>query len=125
MFRSGRPFFAALALTLGGCSADHAPEPEPAFDTPGAFVAFIDDTGYMALVRSLVLVPVQNAHELWFCILYADEPSSFEHARELAQDPSLAIAQKKYTIWSDQLASLEHEVVWFRTLTPEENAYLR
>ena len=125
MVRSGRLLFAALALTLGGCSADHAPEPEPTFETPGAFVALIDDTGHMALVRSLLLLPVQNAHELWFCILYAEEPASFEHARALARDPSLVIAEKRYSMWSDQLASLEHEVVWFRSLTPEENAYLR
>ena len=125
MFRPGRQLLAVLALTLGGCSADHAPEPEPTFDTPGAFVAFVDDTGRMALVRSLVLVPVQNAHELWFCILYAQEPSSFEHARELARSDSLTIAQHKYMLWTDQLDGLEHEVVWFRTLTAEEHAYLR
>jgi len=125
MYRSGRRWLAALALTLGGCSADHAPEPEPVFGTPGAFVAFVDDVDRMALVRSLALVPVQNAHQLWFCILYAEEPSSFEHARELAQSDSLTISQKNYTLWSDQLDELEHEVVWFRTLTAEENAYLR
>jgi hypothetical protein len=125
MFRPERHLLAALALALGGCSADHAPEPEPAYETPGAFVAFVDDEGRMSIVRSLALIAVQNAHQLWFCILYAEEPSSFEHARELAQSDSLTIAQPKYTLWSDQLAELEHEVVWFRTLTPEENALLR
>lgn len=124
MIRLGRLLLAASWLCLG-CSADHAPEPQPRFGTPGAFVAIVDSSGQMALVRSLALVPIQNAHELLFCILYADEPSSFSHARELAQQDSLTIGETKFTIWSDQLEALEHEVVWFRTLTAEEQTYLR
>src|SRR5687768_12605997 len=107
---------AALWLCVG-CSADHAPEPEPEYGTPGAFVALVDDNGDMALVRTLSLVPIQNTHELLFCILYADEPSSFSHARELAKRDSLIIGEEKFTIWTDTLDELEHEVVWFRTLT--------
>lgn len=124
MLRLGRPVLAALGLCLG-CSADHAPEPRPEYATPGAFVALVDDSGQMALVRTLSLVPIQNSHELLFCILYADEPSSFSHARELAQRDSLTIGESKFTIWTDTLEDLEHEVVWFRTLTEEEQAYLR
>jgi hypothetical protein len=124
MIRVGRLALAASWLCLG-CSADHAPEPEPGFATPGAFVALVDGSGQMALVRSLALVPIQNAHELLFCILYAEQPSSFAHARELAQQGSLTIGETKFTIWSDQLEALEHEVVWFRTLTDEEQTYLR
>lgn len=124
MIRLGRLLLAASWLCLG-CSADHAPAPEPGFGTPGAFVAIADASGQMALVRSLTLVPIQNSHELLFCILYADEPASFAHARELAQQDSLTIGESKFTIWIDQLEQLEHEVVWFRTLTDEEQGYLR
>jgi hypothetical protein len=125
MARLGRSWFGAFVLLVSGCSADHAPTPEPRFDTPGAFVALVDDTGQMALLRSLVLVPIQREDELLFAILYAPQPTSFEHARELAQRESLPISQTKYTIWSEALAELEHEVVWFRTLTPEEAEYVR
>jgi hypothetical protein len=125
MARLGRPWFVAFFLLVSGCSADHASTPEPRFDTPGAFVALVDGTGSMALVRSLALVPIQREHELLFAILYAEEPTSFEHARELAQRESLSISQTKYTIWSEEIDAIEHEVVWFRTLTPEEAGYVR
>lgn len=125
MARLGRSSFGAFVLLVSGCSADHARTPEPRFDTPGAFVALVDDTGQMALLRSLVLVPIQREDELLFAILYAPQPTSFEHALELAQRESLPISQTKYTIWSEALAALEHEVVWFRTLTPEEAEYVR
>ncbi len=122
MIRFGRSL--AVAWLCLGCSADHAPEPEPDIATPGAFVAFVDDSGHTALVRTLALVPIQKSHELLFSILYADEPSSFDHARTLAQSDSLTVGETKFTIWIDQLERLEHEVVWFRTLTDEEQAYL-
>lgn len=117
--------FGAIFLLAAGCSADHASTPEARIETPGAFVALVDDTNRMALLRSLSLVPIQRDHDLLFAILYADEPTSFEHARELAQRDSLPISQTKYTIWTEQFESLEHEVVWFRTLTAEEAGYVR
>lgn len=124
MIGFGRLLLAASWLSLG-CSADHAPEPEPGLGTPGAFIAIADASGDVGLVRSLALVPIQSSHELLFCVLYADEPTSFAHARELAQRGSLTVGESKFTIWIDQLEELEHEVVWFRTLTDEEQAYLR
>ena len=108
-----------LQLTLlSGCSADALTPPEPALETPGAYVAWVDRSDdQIRLFRTVAASAFGADDSLLLGILYSARPESFEHARELARERDLFQQVHQYFIPRSQLLSQPHEVVWFRTLS--------
>lgn len=122
-----RVFAVALSVLLAGasgaCSADAVGEPEPALETPGAFVAWQDrNDEQLRLFRMVAPVPFDANDTLLLGILYAPRPDSFAHARELAQEHDLPEQVHQYFVARSQIVSQPHEVVWFRTLQSSDIA---
>ena len=118
-----RPSAVALAslLTLAAsgvaCSADAVTVPEPALETPGAFIAWVDASDdELRLFRMVAPASFGPDDLLLLGILYAARPENFEHARELAQTHDLPEQVHQYFVARSQVVSQPHEVVWFRTL---------
>jgi hypothetical protein len=83
----------------------------------GAFFA-VGDTE-LFLYRTLKSLRIEG-DVILFTTLYDVVPSSFENAREIAQDPSVPIRQTLVTHSEALLTRHPLRVVWFRTLTKEE-----
>jgi hypothetical protein len=116
---------AALALlSIAACSADAVEVPEPTRDTKGAFLAVGADEGGYQLFRILAVLGSGQADDALFVVPYAVRPQSFEEARELAKDPSLQGLQM-IAIGRGYVTSREWRVVWFRSVSSEEEADFR
>jgi len=115
--RPGRRALLAICLILAACSSEAPPEPEPEIQHAGAFVAVGDSD--LALYRTLKALRIEG-DTILFTTLYDVVPRSFEHAREIARQPSIPIRQALVTVSKAQFAGHRHQVVWFRTLTKAE-----
>lgn len=114
-----------LALsTASGCSADAVSEPEPKLDTKGAFVAVATDANDYELLRILAVLGNGSDDDAFFVLPYVVKPKTFEEARELAKDPSLA-GRDVVAVGRRYFTSRDWRVVWFRSVSPEEEAAFR
>ena len=111
--------FAALTAVLPACSSDSLAPPEPEVHHAGAFFAVGNSD--IALYRTLKALRIEG-DSILFLTLYDVTPSSFDHARDLAQQPSLPIRQELVSASETLLLKQPHRVVWFRTLTKPEEA---
>jgi hypothetical protein len=111
-------------FVLAGCSADKVPEPEPTLETKGAFIAVATDDGGYDLYRSLAVIGVGHDDDAFFVVPYLVEPTSFDEAREMAKDPALP-AKPVIAISRNAITSHDWRVVWFRSVSSEEEAAFR
>jgi hypothetical protein len=109
---------------LGACSADHASEPEPTLETKGAFVAVASDDGGCELLRTLAVIGSGRDDDAFFVVPYDVAPQSFRAARELAKDPTLP-TKPVVAIGRRYITSREWQVVWFRSVSAEEEREFR
>ena len=114
---SGRCALFAICLALVACSSESIPEPAPEIQHAGAFVAVSDPQ--IVLFRTLKAIRIEGDTFL-FLTVYDVTPTSFDHAREIAKQPSIPILKELDTRSKAQLMSSPHQVVWFRTLTKAE-----
>ncbi len=115
-----RAAMALLALVLAsssGCSSESLATPEPEVHHAGAFFAV--GNADLALYRCLKALRIEG-DTILFTTLYDVAPSSFEEARDIARAPSIPIRQTLVTISEALLTQNRLQVVWFRTLTKEE-----
>lgn len=119
-----RYLFLLLALAAAGCSADAVAEPEPTLDSKGAFIAIAADDGDYQLLRSLAVLGTGGDDDAFFVVPYLAKPKTFAEARELAQDPALPHRQVT-AIGRRYITSREWRVVWFRSVSAEEDAQFR
>lgn len=115
-----RRVFIALGLSVLGCSADSVDEREPTLDTIGVFVARSDSEGGYTLHRVLYALRLQTDDTSLFITTYAVRASTLDQARKLAQSGPLPIEVDVEVVSQRQFASIPYEIVWFRSLTPEE-----
>jgi hypothetical protein len=120
---SRRCLVLALSL-LGACSADHVPEPEPTLETKGAFVAVASDDGGYELLRTLAVIGSGRDDDAFFVVPYDVTPPSVEAARVLAQNPSLP-AKPVVAVGRRYITSRDWQVVWFRSVSAEEEREFR
>ena len=116
---------ALLAVPLMACSADMAPEPEPTLYTSGAFVAVADDAGSYDLYRTLAVLGDGSTSDALFLTRYGVKPKSYEEAAELAKQHDLVAAPEVTVLGKGYFDRHEWRVVWFRSLSIEEQAALR
>ena len=122
---SRRCLMLALSLSLlGACSADHASEPEPTLETKGAFVAVASDAGGYELLRTLAVIGPGRDDDAFFVVPYNVTPQSFEAAAELAKDPDLP-TRPLIAIGRRYITSRDWKVVWFRSVSVEEEQEFR
>jgi hypothetical protein len=113
----------ALALSsalLSACSSDAASEPEPPLETPGAFVAVDEGTGALTLHRTLTTIVVENVDTFIFLTVYDVNPSTWEAAREISKRHDLPVREEVQAPPRKLFPAGPHRVVWFRSLTQEE-----
>lgn len=117
---------ASLLLLLAvGCSADSVDVAEPELDTKGAFFAVSADAGeYFELYRTLAVLGNGDDDDVFFVFPYLSQPTSFAEATELAKDPTLSHGSVK-AIGRRYFTSRTWKVVWFRSVSPEEEAEFR
>ncbi len=109
---------------LSGCSADSVSAPEPSLDSKGAFVAIATSQGDYELLRTLSVLGSGGDDDVFFVAPYAVHPQSFAEARELAQDPELQPKQA-IAVGRRYITSRDWRVVWFRSVSFEEEAGFR
>jgi hypothetical protein len=114
------------SVSLSGCSSDALVPPEPEVATPGSFVAVIgyEAPGQFTLVRMIDRLDFEF-ETLLFYTIYDVNPSSWEEAREMARGPDLPLRQEIDAQPSGAITEIPHRVVWFRTLTPEEQGRVK
>ena len=117
-------FSLACSRALAGCSADAVDSPEPTLDTKGAFVAVVGDAGELELYRTLAILGEGNDNDAFFVVPYIESPASFTSAREMAKDPHLP-HRAVTAIGRRYVTSREWQVVWFRSVSAEEEASFR
>jgi len=110
---------ASCSLALSSCSSDAPAEPEPVFDQSGAFVAIDPDDEPISLYRTLAPWVTESGTFL-FVTVYNVEPASYEEAGEISKAHDIPIREPVGIVKRDDVVSLPHRVVWFRTLTREE-----
>lgn len=114
----------SLLALIAGCSADSAPEAEPTLDTKGAFFAVVADSGQLELFRTLAVLGEGKDNDAFFVVPYVPVPADFDAARALAKDPSLP-HRDVIAIGRRYITSRPWRVVWFRSVSPEEEASFR
>ncbi len=115
----------ASALELGGCSSDAVPEPEPTVYTSGAFVAVADDRGDLELFRTLAVLGQGSPQETFFFGSYGLRPRDYEEATALAKRRDLDLSSELTLLGGADLRTHDWRVVWFRSLSNEEQAAFR
>ncbi|HKY37741.1 MAG TPA: hypothetical protein VJN18_17485 [Polyangiaceae bacterium] len=124
-FRARALLAGLLAMLPVGCSADMAPEPEPTLYTSGAFVAVEDQTGSFDLYRTLAVLGDGSTSDALFLTHYGVKPKSYAEAAELAKRRDLASSPEVTVLGKGYFDRHEWRVVWFRSLSVEEQAALR
>jgi hypothetical protein len=122
---STRALSLALILAVAsGCAADAVTEPEPTLDTKGAFFAVANDDSDYRLFRTLAVIGSGNTDDVLFVVPYTAKPKTFAEAARLAKDPALAHADT-IAIGKRYVFARDWRVVWFRSVSPEEEAGFR
>lgn len=116
---------ALVAGPLMACSADVAPQPEPTLYTSGAFVAVDDEAGSYDLYRTLAVLGDGSTSDALFLTHYGVKPKSYAEATELAKQHDLIASPEVTVLGKGYFDRHEWRVVWFRSLSTEEQAALR
>ena len=116
-----------VALAACGCSGENEQDLiPPELTTPGSFVAASEDglVGYRLnrVLRADVLPNNRNAY--LHINVYQEVAPSFEAAEELSKTRLLTLRTPNAVVVLTDFTDREWKVVWFRTLTAEEEAIL-
>ncbi len=111
----------ALGFGISGCASDDLKLPDAELGTPGAFIAV---EGYnvdneFTLVRTIDRLNFE-VDTLLFFSTYDVKPKSWIEARELAQQPNLPLRIEIEAQTTGAITEHPWQVVWFRTLTDDE-----
>jgi len=121
----GLLWLSATIVPLSGCSSDSAVEPEPTVYTSGAFVALADDHGKLELFRTMAVLGQGSPQETFFFGSYGVKPRDYDDAMALAKRRDLNLAGELTLIGGVYLRTHDWRVVWFRSLTVEEQSAFR
>jgi hypothetical protein len=116
---------AAIAWLTSACSADAIPEPEPTLYTRGAFLAVARSEGDFEVLRTLAVLGQGTPEEILFLGRYGERPGSYEEAKVLCQRRDLLPAPGVTLREGSWFTDRDWRVVWFRTLSTEEESAFR
>lgn len=110
-----------LGLAASGCASDDLKLPEAELETPGAFIAVdgYDVENEITLVRTIDHLNFE-VETLLFFSTYDVKPQNWEEARELARQPNLPLRTELQAQPTGAITVHPWQVVWFRTLTDDE-----
>lgn len=116
----------ALACSLlSACSADALPEPDPEILTIGAFVAVEGPSGGGPLSLSRTLDYLKLGEDtIIYLTIYDVAPESYEAARDISKQADIPILVEVATASTREFPANPYRVVWFRTLSVEEQERL-
>lgn len=119
--RSWTMGLALAAMALSGCASDDVKLPEAELITPGAFIAVQHyEVGHeFTLIRTIDRLNFEFETLLFFST-YDVEPRSWDEAREMAKRHDLRLRQEIDAQPTGAITERSWQVVWFRTLTEEE-----
>ena len=120
---------ALLVAALAACACSGENEQDlihPKLTTPGSFVAASEEgTAGYRLNRVLRADVLPNERDIYLHLnLHQEVASSFEEAEVLAKTRELSLLTPNALVILSDFVTREHKVVWFRTLTAKEQAYL-
>ena len=84
------------------------------------FVARSDPNGGYTLHRVLYALRVQSDDTSLFISTYAVRARTLDEARDLARSGPLPVEVDVQVVSQRQFGSVPYEIVWFRSLTPDE-----
>jgi hypothetical protein len=122
-----RDAVAALAgFLVGACTGENEQfSLPPELTERGAFVAALEPGYGYRLNRILAAERFPKIEEtLLHLIIYAEIAASFEEAAELAKNEFLTPVLTHSTVLAKEFVKREWKVVWQRSLTAEEEAFL-
>jgi hypothetical protein len=116
---------ALLAPLALACSADAVPEPEPTLSTRGSFVAVVTDEGDLELLRTLAVLGQGTPEEILFFARYGERPQTYEEATAISQRRDLTQSEVVTLRERAWFTGRDWRVVWFRSLSREEESAFR
>jgi hypothetical protein len=116
---------ASIALWLGACSADVVAEPAPTLDTVGAFVAVDEGEEALRLYRTLAVLGDGSSSDVLFMTRYGVAPQTYEEAAAFAKRRGLPASDEVTLLGKGHFDRRDWRVVWFRSLSSEEQAAFR
>jgi hypothetical protein len=119
------PWVASMTLGLGACSADVAPAPAPSLDTVGAFVAVDEGEEALGLYRTLAVLGDGSSSDVLFMTRYGVAPQTYEEASAFAKRRDLPASEEVTLLGKGYFDRHDWRVVWFRSLSYEEQAGFR
>ena len=108
---------ALAAVLLTACSSESPLPPEPELRHSGTFFA-VNNTK-LELFRTLKALHIEGDNIL-FTTLYDVAPASYDEAREMSKRTDLPIRETLLVFSEVQVLANPLQIVWFRTLTAEE-----
>ena len=120
-----RLWISGTALALSACSADSVPEPEPTLYTVGAFVAVDQGQDALTLFRTLAVLGDGSTSDALFLTRYGVQPETYEEAAGLAKRRDLPASEEVTILRKGYFDRHDWRVVWFRSLSHEEQAAFR
>lgn len=109
-----------LGAALPACVSDALPEPEPRLEQAGAFVAVDQGEEALLLFRTLSVLTVEGGDAIVFATIYNVAPTSWDEAREISRGHDIPMESPLTFLSRSALIEDPYQVVWFRTLSKEE-----
>jgi hypothetical protein len=115
-----------VAVAASGCASDDVKAPGAELETPGAFVAIdgYDVDNEFTLIRTIDRLDFEFETLLFFSV-YDVKPASWEEAHELAKQPDLPLRAEIDAQPRPAITEHPWRVVWFRTLTADEQGRVK
>jgi hypothetical protein len=112
---------------LAGCTGENQQfQLPPELTVRGSFVAAKDENQQIYLLNRVLLAErfPDDIETVLHLITYEERAASVEQATELAQSAFLYVEHRHNKVLARDYVRREWKVVWFRTLTAEEESYL-
>jgi hypothetical protein len=113
----------ALLVATAACTGENQQFQLPSeLTVRGSFVAALDDDGHTYKLDRILLAErfPDDIETVLHFTMYEETATSVEQATELAKRPFLYVKSPHVKVLARDFVSREWHVVWFRTLTPEE-----
>ncbi len=106
-----------VATAATACAADEGAQPDPSVTTPGAILGAEEPEGGIRLMKVLQAYQLEDNLTL-IVTTYRPLAKDFAEARRLARRRDLPVLEPSFLVGESALG--DYEILWWRSLTPEE-----